>query len=82
MPGRLTNPLQERRRQTSGGLSPLSKKEFASGPEKMLNEAVSRDYFYLILLCALFNVLDWFIIATAIGINLFGLFLSRRRRPD
>jgi hypothetical protein len=77
---RLTNPLPDKHLDTVTGLSPLSPKEFHTKPEKMLNEAISRDYFYIIILCALFNALDWFIIATAIGTNLFGLFLIWRQR--
>ncbi len=77
---RLTNPLKDKRRETIGGLSPLGPKEFSAKPEKVLNETTSRDYFYLILLCAFFNVLDWLIIAIALGINLFALFLGWRQR--
>lgn len=48
---------------------------------KLMSEATSRDFFYLILFSALLDVLDWLIILIAVGANLFAalLFLYRRR---
>lgn len=48
-----------------------------SSSEKILEEAASRDFFYIILLMAILNWLDWMIIATAVGSNIFALILSR-----
>jgi len=79
---RLTNPLKDETRKTMDGLSPLEPQEFRTRPEKALNETISRDFFYLIVLAALFNILDWLIIAVAIGANLFGLFLFWRQRQE
>lgn len=46
---------------------------------KIFQQAVSRDFFYIILLGALLNGLDWLIIGIAVGTNIFALFLYRRR---
>jgi phosphatidylglycerophosphate synthase len=78
---RLTDPLQGESQKKAAKLAPVGSKEFHSASEKAVNESASRDFFYLILLCALFNILDWFIIAVAVGANLFALFLYRRQRP-
>jgi len=48
-----------------------------SSSEKILEEAASRDFFYIILLMAILNWLDWMIIATAVGSNIFALIFSR-----
>lgn len=49
---------------------------------KMLEEATSRDFFYLILLFALCDCLDWMIMAVAVGTNIFALLLYWRHRHD
>lgn len=78
---RLTNPLRNKTMETVLTRGPAAPPELRSVAEKAVNETTSRDFFYLILLCALLNLLDWFIISAAVGINLFALFLARRRRP-
>ncbi|MBW1953204.1 MAG: CDP-alcohol phosphatidyltransferase family protein [Deltaproteobacteria bacterium] len=47
---------------------------------KFLEEAVSRDFFYIILLGALINCLDYLFIGIAVGTNVFALFLFKRQR--
>ncbi|MFP3866735.1 MAG: CDP-alcohol phosphatidyltransferase family protein [Desulfobacteraceae bacterium] len=47
---------------------------------KILEEAVSRDFFYIILLAALFNLLDYLFIGIAVGTNIFALFLFTQRQ--
>lgn len=41
--------------------------------KKVLREAVSRDFFYIILLMAILNWLDWMIVGMAVGTNIFAL---------
>lgn len=48
-----------------------------SSSERILEEAASRDFFYIILLMAILNWLDWMIIAIAVGSNIFALIFSR-----
>ncbi len=55
-------------------------KESRSPGQQAVNEATSRDFFYLILLLALFDHLDWFIVATGLGSSIFALVLWRQRR--
>ena len=50
-----------------------------SSSEKILEEATSRDFFYIILLMAILNWLDWMIIATAVGTNIFALIFYWRK---
>lgn len=47
---------------------------------KLLEEAVSRDFFYIILLCALINCLDYLFMGIAVGTNIFALFLFWQQR--
>lgn len=46
---------------------------------KILDEAVSRDFFYLILLVAIFRQLDWFVVALAVGTNIFAWLVLQRQ---
>ncbi len=50
-----------------------------SSSDQILEEAVSRDFFYIILLLAILNWLDWMIVATAVGTNIFALIFYRRK---
>jgi phosphatidylglycerophosphate synthase len=45
----------------------------------MLEEATSRDFFYIILLMAIVNLLDWMIVATALGTIIFAVIFYRRK---
>lgn len=47
------------------------------GHDKILQEVVSRDFFYIILLLAILNWLDWMIVAIAVGTNVFALIFRR-----
>ncbi|RLA89911.1 MAG: hypothetical protein DRG58_03770 [Deltaproteobacteria bacterium] len=46
---------------------------------KILEEAVSRDFFYIIMFCAILNILDYLFIGIAVGTNIFALFLWWRQ---
>jgi len=41
--------------------------------DRLLNEAVSRDFFYIILVMALIRRLPWLVVALAVGTNIFAL---------
>ncbi|MGQ9920204.1 MAG: CDP-alcohol phosphatidyltransferase family protein [Desulfobacca sp.] len=47
--------------------------------DKLLAEAVSRDFFYIILIAALLRRLDWLVIALAVGTNIFAWLLYRQQ---
>ncbi len=79
---RLTNPLREMSPEGATTATPVGSPDSMSGTEEVVRETSSRDFFYLILLCALFNRLDWFIMATAVGTILFALILPWLRRHD
>jgi len=49
--------------------------------DKLLAEAVSRDFFYIILVMALVQRLDWLVSALAVGTNIFA-WLTYRRQKD
>jgi phosphatidylglycerophosphate synthase len=48
--------------------------------DKLLAEAVSRDFFYIILLMALLGRLDWLVISLAVGTNIFAWLTYRQQR--
>lgn len=45
----------------------------------ILEEATSRDFFYIILLMAIVNLLDWMIVATALGTIIFAVIFYWRK---
>ncbi len=47
--------------------------------DKILDEAISRDFFYIILLMAIWQRLTWLVMALAVGTNLFAWLYSRRQ---
>jgi phosphatidylglycerophosphate synthase len=81
---RETNPIRGKSREKVEDLLRTRSRKKQPPGERVLTEAASRDFFYLILLFALFNHLDWFILATGIGTGLFALVLLwlRRRGQD
>ncbi len=50
-----------------------------SSSEKILGEAVSRDFIYIILLMAILNWLDWMIVGMAVGTNIFAVIFYWRQ---
>jgi phosphatidylglycerophosphate synthase len=50
-----------------------------SNSTTMLEEATSRDFFYIILLMAIVNLLDWMIVATALGTIIFAVIFYWRK---
>ncbi len=50
-----------------------------SWKEKILAELSSRDFFYLILLLACLNRLEWLIVGSAVGTNIFAIVLFRQK---
>lgn len=47
---------------------------------RLMAEATSRDFFYLILVAALLDILDWLIMATAVGTVFFAVWLHFYQR--
>lgn len=52
----------------------------ATWSDKLLAEAVSRDFFYIILLMALLRRLNWLVVALAVGTNIFAWLTYRQQR--
>ncbi len=48
--------------------------------DNLLTEATSRDFFYIILIMALLQRLDWLVLALAVGTNIFAWLLYRRQK--
>ncbi|MBM4287415.1 MAG: hypothetical protein FJ135_04555 [Deltaproteobacteria bacterium] len=64
---------------TASAATGLSAASQLSGSEKFLEEVSSRDFFYLIVILAILDRLDWMILAAAAGANIFALIFYRRK---
>lgn len=75
---RLTDPLWDRPGPAAPPLGPGAQpRPYAS---RVVNEIASRDFVYLILLFAVLDRLEWFVVALALGTHLFALTLTWLKR--